>query len=214
MNLKKQSLFLLLFLAACAPEKKTTKFESKDDIENGGRVAACSRNYSAVPILRDGLTPLPNPDLLPEGTFSYAGGEFYVREEGVENGFQAHFVEEFREIGVTIKKICATPIEGEELIDLNFPAAREVTRTPEGLRSYRPSVSRLLGEGSDIRLTRSSPGEIVSGSLAAVLQNYTQWRIYLLNSGSFEIRAVGQDPSEDSFFTKRMVLRFNLKPAR
>jgi hypothetical protein len=213
MKLKQHSLVLLLLLAACAPEKKTTKFDPIDGDEGGsGASTPCSRNYSPLPILRDGLNPLPSADLLPEGTYLYAGGEFFAREEGVTNGFQAHFLEEFRDIGMGTRKICATTLSNDALIELSFPTAREVVRTPEGARSYRPSVSRILGEGGSVRLTRSAPGDPVSGSLAAVLQNYSQWRIYLLSASSFEIRAVGQDPSSDSYFTKRMVLRFNLKP--
>lgn len=197
------------FLMACAPEKKPTIFQAID--EGPQRGGACSRTYSPIPLLRDGLRPLPGPEALAPGTYTYQSSEVFVREEGAEGTFRAHFVEEMLELGLSSRKICSTSLELGKVIDAEFPSLREVVQTAEG-QTYRPVTVFLLGEGNNVRLSRSDVGAPVSRSFQPVLQNWSDWRIYQTSSASFEVRMSTLDVDNGQFITKRMVVRFRRIP--
>lgn len=205
------SLFFLqvFLLAACASEKNPTDFSKTGQDSDSG--AACSKSYAPIPVLRDGLTNIPNPDSLPRGSYTYVGGEVYVREEET-NGFQAHFIEEFRDIGISTRKICSTTLAANRLLDIGFPTVREIFRSAGDVFTHRPSVQSILGEGKNIRLSRGPQQDLVNGGISPILAGYMQWRIYQSTATSFEIRGSGGDVNDGSFFTKRIVMRFSYAP--
>jgi hypothetical protein len=199
-----------LFLLACAPERKPTDFRQGEDRESQGQ---CSRSYAPLPLLREGLPRILDPNHLPAGSYNYIYGEVFVSAE-VESDFRAHFSEEFRMGGVLNRMICASQLPPRTFVEVDFPAVLTISveEAEDGLkRSYLPATLAIQGEGSRVRLTRLA-GQPREGGIQAILQRWADWRIYKTGSLQYELRAHTIDMSDGVLVHKRMVLRFEYSP--
>lgn len=199
---------IIFLVMGCGSGEKRDFPLSSTGGDQPSKSTACPLSYSPIPLLREGADTIASPDLLPKGTYTFLSAAYFLREESQPEKIKAHFTEEIRSGSVLIRQICADTLPEGEIYEQEFPVFQAI-QILNDTKTYQPLKIIFWGQEGQMKLSKGARQNPVPGSVNDVLQDWDQWRIYVVGS-NYEFRMTSLDVRGGYAFRKFAVLRFNL----